>query len=190
LIGEDSKEFAKRVAEAKPVVEFFLDVILARERDPHRLVLAAEKVVLPLIRAVKSPMEQEHFIASASRALSLSSEAIRASLAKMPKENDPPMRIEEVKGRPITRSSRQVREDLLRAIPTCYPETPLAHKVKAEYARIVEAPLPSDPLSEAALFEAEQYFGETPGAEAADGLLREFEGPAHRQGQGARLHHL
>ncbi len=61
LITEDAKEFTKRVKEAVPVVEFFLTVLAERERNAHRMVTTAEKIVLPLIAAIKSPMEREHF---------------------------------------------------------------------------------------------------------------------------------
>src|SRR6185437_9122809 len=174
LIQEDAKEFTKRVGEAKPIVEFFLAVITERERDPHRLVLSAERVVLPLIRAVKSPMEREHFTAVAARTLGLSVDSIRSSLNKISvKTEDPVPFVSSAKA--VTRSSREVREDLLRAAAATYPTSALAKRITAEYARIVEAPLSIEGVPESALFEAEQAFGEDPAEEAADELLHAFE---------------
>lgn len=174
LISRDGKEFAKRVAEAQPVVEFFLSVIGSREHNPHRLVIAAERIVLPLIRATKSPMERDHFISSTARALSLSPEAVRASVAKAADSVASPAP-ETVKKSALMRSSRETREDMLKAALLCYPESALARKIQAEYARITEASLSPEPLPDAALFLAEEAFGENPGEDAADELLRAFE---------------
>ena len=69
-----------------PIVEFFLSVLAENEKDPHRLVMLVEKTVLPLINAIQSPMEQEHFVGITARALGSTPEAIRAGLARLPKE--------------------------------------------------------------------------------------------------------
>ena len=64
---------------------------------------------------------------------------------------------------------------MLCALVSAYPDTPLAKKVKAEYARITEAPLPTDAVPEALLFEVERAFGEAPTEAAAGELLHAFE---------------
>jgi hypothetical protein len=73
------------------------------------------------------------------------------------------------------RSARELRSEQLIAVMHAYPDTPLAERVKTEYARIIEAPAPSEAPSEPALFAAEQTFGEEPPADAADELLDAFE---------------
>lgn len=176
LINEDAKDFAKRVTNAKPVVEFFLAELAERERDQHRLLRSAEGIVLPLIAAMPSPMEREHFVQATARALSLSGEAVRESLKRLPRANA---------GETLTatdivavtkRSARQLREEMLLAVLHVYPKTPLAERVESEYRRITEAEqLPSEALPEPALFNAEQMFGEDPPATAADELLHAFE---------------
>lgn len=168
LISEDAKDFAKRTKEAKPVVEFFLAVLSERERDSHRLVQSAERVVLPLIRAIASPMEREHFIGIAARALGLSTESVRESVGRAPSKEPERMA-------PARPSARSARETLLRAVVAAYPGSPLASRVEAEYARITEAPLPTEAPPELALFEAEQTFGVEPLESAADELLHAFE---------------
>ena len=174
LISEDPKDFAKRVTNAKPIVEFFLAELAERERDPHRLLRSVEAIVLPLISAMSSPMEREHFMQSTARALGLSSEAIRESLKKLPQAKETIMPANAVVN--IRRSAREQREEMLLAVVHVYPDTFLAERVKKEYCRITEAQeFPSEIPSEPALFKSEQTFGEDPTEDAADELLHAFE---------------
>src|SRR3989344_2842990 len=85
IINENSKDFAKRITNAKSIVEFFLAELAEREHDSHRLLRSAAAIILPLISAMPSPMEREHFIQATARALSLSGEAVRESLKRLPK---------------------------------------------------------------------------------------------------------
>ncbi len=177
LISEDPQEFSKRVLAAKPIVEFFLGELAQQESNPHRLLRAAEGVVLPLIAAIPSPMERDHFVQAAARVLGLSSEAVRESLKRLPKqplvENGVPR---QVPPSATLRSPREIRSEQLLAVLHAYPSTVLAERVKSEYCRITEAlDLPLVILPEPALFYAEQTFGVDPGEEAADELLHAFE---------------
>ncbi len=184
IISEDHKEFSRRVSAAKPIVEFFLSVLTEQERDPHRLLRAAESVVLPLINAIPSPMEREHFVEAAARALGLSGEAVRESLKWIPSgerraaSGDGIQTIESARPsildpRPSVAASRGLQ---LLAVVHSYPDTPLVERVKTEYCRITGAhQLPSKTLAEQALFMAEQTFGEDPMETAADELLCAFE---------------
>jgi len=180
LISEDQKEFSKRIVEAKPIVDFFLAVLSEQERDPHRLLRVAEGIVLPLIHAMPSPMEREHFVQVAARSLGLSGEAVRASLARLSKQNSSAEggSASGRQGRTLSakRSARELREEMLLAVLHTYPNTPLAERIKTEYCRITEVQqLPSVTLPESALFQAEQLFGENPEVDAADELLNAFE---------------
>ena len=83
LAQSDPKDFAKRVGDAQPIVEFFLSVLAESEKDAHRLVLEAEKTVLPLIGAIQSPLEREHFVGATARALGLAPDAVRAGVDKV-----------------------------------------------------------------------------------------------------------
>ncbi len=179
LISEDPSEFAKRVTEAKPIVEFFLTELAEQERDPHRLVRRAEEIVLPLLVALPSPMEREHFTQITARALGLSDEAVREALRRLPREAEAR---EGVQGSRIpsasapARGARALRSEQLIALLHSYPDSPLAARVKSEYLRITGAhALPPETPPESALFEAEQRFGEEPKEDAADELLRAFE---------------
>jgi len=177
LISENPKDFAKRVTNAKPIVEFFLAELAEREHDAHRLLRSAEAIVLPLISAMPSPMEREHFIQATARALSLSAEAVRESLKKLPKLPDSAVgsQIQATASSPA-RSTAEIRREQVLAVVHAYHDAPLAKRVKTEYSRITEAEqLPSEIPSEQALFKAEQTFGEDPREDAADELLRAFE---------------
>lgn len=173
LAGEDSKAFAKLVAEAESVVEFFLSVLSAEERDQHKLVLAIEARVLPLVAAIPSPMEREHFIGIIARTLGQAPEAIRAA---MPRGSVGHTSIQNPTSQPSTsRSPRVVREEMLRGIVWSYPDSALAQRIKTEYARITSASMDGEPPSERTLFEAGLTYGETPDENAADDLIRSYE---------------
>ncbi len=188
LIQEDAKDFAKRVGEAKPVVEFFLNMLGSRERNSHRLVLAAERIVLPLIKAVKSPMEREHFISATARTLALSPEAVRESVGKIKDERT----VTPVAPRTSKTelAPQEARRQSIAAVAVVYPETPLAERVKSEYARIVEAPLSLDGVPEPVLFRTEETFGTEPSEHAADELLNAFEEAVIREAYQEKVREL
>lgn len=180
LITHDPKEFSHRIKAGKPIADFFLAELAEKESDPHRLLRAAESVVLPLIALMPSPMEREHFIQTTARVLGLSSEAVRESLVKIQKIESRGQNIEKYPTPPSTLDPRPSiaasRGLQLVAVVHAYPDTPLAKRVQAEYLRITEAHelLPDIP-PESALFQAEQMFGEGPQEDAADELLQAFE---------------
>ncbi len=191
-ISEDPAEFSKRIAAAKPIVEFFLGELAQRERDPHRLLRAAEDIVLPLIHAIPSPMEREHFIQVAARSLGLSGEAVRESLSRLPKQGitaDTPERASVPV--PARRPSSELRSEQVLAVIHAYPGTPLAERLKSEYCRITGAEvLPLVALPESALFYAEQTFGISPGPEAGEELLHAFEEAVIREAYQAAVANL
>ena len=188
LLGEDVADFKARIVAAKPIVEFFLAELSESERDSHQLLRKAEGIVLPIIAAIPSPMEREHFVQVAARALGLSGEAVRESLGRLRRlapdsgkvrlsqpnvgESDFPKGLGDVPARPV----REVRAEQLLAVLHAYPDTPLAERVKARYCQITEVDLPpAAAIPESVLFLTEQTFGEDPAESAADELLRAFE---------------
>ena len=179
--ADGAKEFAACIKDAKPVVEFFLGVLAERERDPHRLIGLAERVVLPLIRAIKSPMEREHFVQSAARSLGLSPEAVRESLGRIPQ--GPVADSAPTPKTPQTAvTARQRQEHRLLAIVHAYPETALAKRVESEYSRITGVhSLSSEALPESLAFQVERELGEEPSEDAADELLNAFESAVLRE---------
>jgi DNA primase len=187
LASEDPKDFAKRVTEAQSIVEFFLSVLSASEADQHSLVLAAERTVLPLIAAIQSPLEREHFITVTARSLGLSPDAVREALARLVREQQAGPQAQPARPAAIsaqrpavpartTSSERaELRGQFLLSLAAIYPSTPLAEHLKSEYTRITGAPVPDEPIAERALFEAELAYGELPTETEANDLVRIFE---------------
>ena len=173
-----AKDFAKRVAEAASIVDFFLAVLHEGETDQHRLVIAAEKIVLPLVAAVQSPLERDHFVNAAARSLGLTAEAVRASVPRAARELAAARADAPSAARPAAPerlSPRAQRELMLRAAHAAYPGTPLAERIESSYARIVGSALSEGEVPERALFEVGLTFGEAPAENAADELLQHFE---------------
>jgi DNA primase len=195
-----AKDFAKKVAEAQSIVEFFLSVLTASEHDQHRLVMAAEKTVIPLIAAIQSPLEQEHFVGVTARALGLTNEAVRASIPRpnvgiagtYPSSHQGgssagtrsgfggnEMRTRNVvslsgDAQKVPNSAR--RGELILAVAENYADLPLAETLKSEYSRIIGAVRsPLEPIPERALFEAGLAYGEPPTESEIADLIRVFE---------------
>lgn len=178
LLNEDPQEFAKRTTAAKPIIDFFLAELSAAEKDPHRLLRAVEGIVLPLIKVMKSPIERDHFIEITARTLGVSPEAVRESVARIPREvfaqRETQGKVAEVEVN--IRSPREARGEELLAIVHAYPKTALAKRITAEYCRIIEAKkLPTSLPPESVLFQVEEAHGEDPEEGAADELLHAFE---------------
>jgi DNA primase len=199
-----ARDFAKRVGDAQSIVEFFLSVLTASEKDPLRLVMAAEKTVLPLIAAIQSPLEQEHFIGVTARSLGLTSEAVRASLARLggiaPTQgtraqgthahaptnrdrfsSDQRNKPDSTNVLSSVASTAMRRGEFILALAENYADKPLAESLKSEYSRIIGA-VPSEPdiggqqpISERALFEAGLAYGEPPTDSEIVDLIRVFE---------------
>lgn len=180
IAHEDAKDMTKRIAEAQPIVEFFLRVITTSKADEHARVLAVERIVMPLLRSIESPMEREHFVGVVARGTGSTIEAVRGSLTQYEKKQDSDrlhsagdtMQTKEV---PASLSQREHRTKLLHAIVTVYEGSELAQYVSSEYSRINGTSLPDTPPDERWLFEVGLAFGESPTRDSADELLRAFE---------------
>lgn len=176
LVKDTPQDFKRRLGEAESIVEFFLSVLSGAEQDPHRLVVAVERTVLPLVAVIQSPLEREHFVGIVARTLGSSVEAVRSSLPKHTKLT------EEVEGTHVPQSKTAVKETVqvtherfIKAALMVYPDTPLAKQLTSEYARIIGTLPSQEELGERILFEVGLLFGEAPTREAGDDLLRAFE---------------
>lgn len=178
--------FAKLVKEAQSVVEFFLAVLAASEPDELKLLRQVEEVVLPLVTATKSPLEQQRLVTIVARALSTTPEAVRSALPKG--DNEPQGRPQQLPQRGTSAlehtsratSSVKGKRDLILAAIASYPDSPLAERLTGEYTRIIGAPPPqgehlAGEVDERLLFEAGLAFGETPDVSLGDDLVRMFE---------------
>ncbi len=170
ILSADAKDFAERVKRAKPVVEFFAEVLRSRERDSHKLVIAAERILMPLVSAVRSPLEREHFVGVVAQLLSMSPEAVRQGLTR-------PRQAEGEASAPAAEAApeRTSLHDVVTAVGALYPGSKLEERVKTEYTRITKAPFPDTPIPERVLFETGIQYGDDPAEDAADDLLKRFE---------------
>ena len=181
IAKEDPKDMTKRIADSEPIVEFFLSVLAENETDAHHLIIAAEKTVLPLIQAIESPMEREHFVGVAARALSSTPEAIRDALNRLPKDPSTqvggPLQAMATSPKPasVPAKGSLKRTRRLHAIAAAYPGTDLAKRLENEHTRVIGAPFPDEPPPEQSIFEEGIAFGEAPGEADADELIRALE---------------
>jgi DNA primase len=178
VVCEDPHAFTALAKDAKSIIEFFLAVLSSKEKDESRLLRAVEGIVLPLVVAVKSPLERNRFVDIIVRAVNSTPEAVRAALPRA--ETQPEEKIEGARSgfvAPGAKSSGlESRRTMVLAVMQAYAETPLASRVKSEYARIIGAEAPQeDPVDERALFEAGLTYGETPDEHAGDEVLQMFE---------------
>ncbi|KND49740.1 MAG: DNA primase [Parcubacteria bacterium C7867-008] len=178
IVSEDPHAFTALAKDAKSIIEFFLAVLSSQEKDETRLLRAVEGIVLPLVVAVKSPLEQNRFIEIIARAVNSTPEAVRRALPKL--EVSPEEKSETYgsafSAGPISSSVLEVRRGMVLAVMQAYANTALADRVKSEYARITGADDSLDlPVDERALFEAGLTYGETPDQHAGDELLQMFE---------------
>jgi DNA primase len=176
LISRDAKDFAKRVADAPSIIEFFLAVLAESSTDKHQLVMSAEKIVLPLLAAIQSPLEREHFVGVVARSLDTTPEAVRGALPKRSSlETLRRPLAEQPAGMLTKRTLRDAQALQLQAAAACYSGSQLALRIANEYERITGAPLPPELPEERAVFEMGQVLGEEPEPEAADDLIKGFE---------------
>lgn len=90
--GKDPADIARENPEllraairtSKPAVEFFLDVLRPAARDELSYAKLVRAQVLPLVNAMPSALEQEHFDKLIAGKLSVSPDAVRADRAKLP----------------------------------------------------------------------------------------------------------
>ena len=180
LSRENPKEMTQKIADAQNVIEFFLTIIMKSAQDEHKRVLAVEKILMPLLRAIDSPMEREHFIGVVARAMGSTADAVRGSLTRFVREDQTalPARNTSSTQKPAQKSmvdEKVERASQLQAVVHAYPDSPLANHVKNEYSRINGEPFPDFVPDERWLFEAGLTYGKTPDIHSADDLLRMFE---------------
>ncbi len=179
ILSEDTHGFSKRLTDAKSIVEFFLSTILQNEKDKHKQILATETIVIPLLGAIESPLERDHFIGVIATALGISLDAVRKSLSnrisvgKDTIETHTSNMNEEAKEN-IPTSPVTKRAEALTAIALNYPDTKLSKRIEDEYTRIMKEPI-GNTVSHQALFEAGIALGEQPADDASDDLIRSFE---------------
>ena len=88
-VARDNPELLKAaVRTSKTAIEFFLDALRPGAKDARAYQKAVEAQVLPLVAAVESTIEREHFIRIIAQRLNVPEAAVRAEVAKRPRLPD------------------------------------------------------------------------------------------------------
>lgn len=180
IATENPKDLTRRIKEAQSVIEFFLRFLTSAQITEHARVLSTEKILMPLLAAIESPMEREHFIGVVAHGAETTPEAVRGSLKRFERKEKVPSTTLPKTGAlavPATPdfNEREHRATLLHAIAVVYEGSELAQYVSSEYSRINGTPFPEMLPEERWLFEVGLAFGESPVRSSADDLIRGFE---------------
>jgi DNA primase len=84
-VARENPELLKAaIRTSRTAVEFFLDVLRPGAKDERAYAKLVESSVLPLIAAMESKIEQEHFVRITAGRLGVSEAAVRAEVARRP----------------------------------------------------------------------------------------------------------
>lgn len=111
--GKDPADMAREnpellraaVRTSQTAIEFFLGVLRSSARDERSYKQIVEAQVLPLISALNSKIDQEHFIQIAARKIGVSEDAVRQEVALKPKLSEESLDIEAQKPQQPTTTS-------------------------------------------------------------------------------------
>jgi len=84
LILHAPAEWERAVKEAKHIIDFLLDSLLASAKEGRERALAIEKNILPLLRLLQSSVEQSHFLKVIAEKSGLREEALWEAFKKIP----------------------------------------------------------------------------------------------------------
>ncbi len=93
LIHELKDAWLSTVEDAKHIILFFLDILKAkdaeigREKDKRAFRLSVEKEIFPLIAAITSAVDREHFIEVVAKEISLSPDTVREGIMQNKQED-------------------------------------------------------------------------------------------------------
>jgi len=107
IIKEDPASWKEVIKNAKHVVEFYLDVLGDRAKDPRSYKLLVTETVLPYVKLIKSAVDRSHFISLIAERLKVPQSAIEEELNKTPSENEEKAPVSEFKVGAPTLLTRQ-----------------------------------------------------------------------------------
>jgi DNA primase len=121
-IARENPELLKAaIRTSRTAVEFFLDVLRPTARDERSYKKVVETNILPLIAAIDSKIDQEHFIRIVAGRIGVSEAAVAAEVARKPKLN-------------VER-----KEEETKVVDIRIEQTPLERAVAMLTVRLVEA---------------------------------------------------
>lgn len=174
IIKEDEKVFAEMVKKSVHIIDFLTTHYMHLGKDTRKALELVEQHVLPLIKAIPSPIEREHFVGEVATALGVSQGAVAEALAGV--QGDSPEPIAEVA--PVVKKEAVVEADsftrrliTLSALTKLYPEHEAVEKVKTLLERIGGV----QEVPERMYFETEELFGENLKTEDIEHFCNECE---------------
>ncbi|MBX4192472.1 DNA primase [Candidatus Parcubacteria bacterium] len=82
-VAKENPELLKAaVRTSKTAIEFFLEALRPQAKDERSYKKLVESQVLPLVGAIKSKIDQEHFVRIVAKRIEVSEDAVRAEVAK------------------------------------------------------------------------------------------------------------
>jgi len=112
---EDVQKWRNILRESLPAIEFFFNKVEEKEKDPRKLGKQIEKRILPLVKLIKSSIEQSHFISMLSKRTGIKEEILWEDLKKVKKvESVPtPSPVSDLKKAPSLSQREQIEERLM-----------------------------------------------------------------------------
>lgn len=86
LVKDDIQKFRKIVGTAKPVVEYFLDILEEQKKDDRTFKLRVREEILPLLVKISNRIDQEHFENIIADRLQTTKDAIHFEVERLREE--------------------------------------------------------------------------------------------------------
>ena len=83
LILEDGEKWTNLLSGAKHVIDFYLEILESKHKEPRELKIQVERLVLPYVSKIKSSIEQAHFVNLIAGKLSIDEAPIWDTLKKI-----------------------------------------------------------------------------------------------------------
>ena len=83
IILRDSEEWKMIIKNSKHVIDFSLETLLEKNLESRKLGMEVQALILPYIKALKSAIDQSHFVTKVSKATAIKEEALWAELKKV-----------------------------------------------------------------------------------------------------------
>lgn len=159
IIMKDEKVFADMVKKSVHIIDFLTAHYMHMSKDTRDALELVERQVLPLIKAIQSPIEREHFVGEVAGMLSVSPTSVAEALASVKEHDRESGPVQEKKVEVEERHSPFVRKlETLTALTTVYKDHPSADALRKTLEKIGGA----QEISEKICFEVEESFGENP----------------------------
>ena len=164
IIVKDEKVFTDMVSKSVHIIDFLTAHYMRDARDTRHALELVEQHVIPLIKAIPSPIEREHFVTEVAGVLGVSQNAVLESVNSVkvvPKTQVVKTSVSPAKVEVEKISSFERRGITLTALTLLYKDHSNISKVKGtleKFGGVKE-------VSEKVLFETEEVFGENPKTE-------------------------